>query len=367
MNRFAFCLACAVLALPLPRVATVSADEPKLGIGSPAPKLEVKEFVKGNAVKGFDKNKIYVVEFWATWCGPCKVSIPHLTELQMKNKDVVFIGVSVWEDDPAGVTAFVKKMGDKMNYRVAMDLIPEKGEADDGKMALGWMKAAGLKGIPAAFVVNGDGVIAWVGHPSGLAKPLERIVAGKWDVAAAALREKLRHEIEAKLTKPGNATPTELVKFLDDKLKADAELEESFGVSKLGLLLRVEDGRDAAAAYADRLVEKVFPKEKDELIAVAEEILEVADDAKKDASVIAVALKAAKRVDAMAESKDLRAAFLLAHVHRANKDTPNAITEMKRAIKLAKDADQPNPKIIAALEKQLGEFEKPTPKKEKDK
>lgn len=44
------------------------AEDPTLVIGSPAPKLSVKEFVKGEPVKQFDKDKIYVVEFWATWC-----------------------------------------------------------------------------------------------------------------------------------------------------------------------------------------------------------------------------------------------------------------------------------------------------------
>ena len=68
-----------------------------LGIGSPAPKIEVKEFVKGEPVKSFEQGKIYVVEFWATWCPPCRTSIPHLTEMQKKYKDVVFIGVSVFE------------------------------------------------------------------------------------------------------------------------------------------------------------------------------------------------------------------------------------------------------------------------------
>ena len=53
--------AVAVLALP--------ARAEGLGIGDPAPKLEVKEFVKGDPVKQFDKGKTYVVEFWATWCG----------------------------------------------------------------------------------------------------------------------------------------------------------------------------------------------------------------------------------------------------------------------------------------------------------
>jgi len=50
-------------------------------------------------VKGFDKDKTYVVEFWATWCGPCKATIPHLTKLQKEHPDVTFIGVSVFEND----------------------------------------------------------------------------------------------------------------------------------------------------------------------------------------------------------------------------------------------------------------------------
>ena len=75
--------------------------------------------------------KNYVVEFWATWCGPCKASIPHLTELQKKNPSVTFIGVSVWEPDQDKVKPFVEEMGDKMAYRVAIDLVPEK-EKDNG-------------------------------------------------------------------------------------------------------------------------------------------------------------------------------------------------------------------------------------------
>ena len=69
----------------------------QLVLGDPAPKLEVKEFVKGDVVKGFDKGKIYVVEFWATWCGPCRVSIPHLTEMQKQHPDIKFLGVSVFD------------------------------------------------------------------------------------------------------------------------------------------------------------------------------------------------------------------------------------------------------------------------------
>src|SRR6266852_6743020 len=116
---------------------TVLADE--LSVGDPAPAITVKEFVKGTPVSSLEKGKRYVVEFWATWCGPCRVSIPHLTELQKKHPEFTFIGVSVWEQDQKGVKPFVQQMGDKMDYTVAMDEVPEGANGNEGKMAKAWM------------------------------------------------------------------------------------------------------------------------------------------------------------------------------------------------------------------------------------
>src|SRR6476469_6962935 len=89
-----------------------------LTITDPAPSIIVSKWVKGEPVKEFEKGKIYVVEFWATWCGPCKATIPHLTEMAHKYKDVTFIGTSVWEHSDSDVEPFVKEMGDKMDYHI---------------------------------------------------------------------------------------------------------------------------------------------------------------------------------------------------------------------------------------------------------
>lgn len=170
-----------------------------LKVGDPAPKLQVSKWVQGEPVKEFAKDKAYIVEFWATWCGPCRATIPHLNELhnQFKDKGLVVIGQNVWERDLTQVEPFIKKMGDKMTYRVALD----KVEGDKGAMAETWMEAAGQNGIPAAFLIGKDGKIAWIGHPMNLKpKTIEDVLAGKYDVKKAAVEQE---ELQAKQGKVG--------------------------------------------------------------------------------------------------------------------------------------------------------------------
>lgn len=158
-----------------------------LTIGDPAPALKVSDWIQGDPID-LQKSKgkqIVVVEFWATWCGPCRTSIPHLSELQKKFKDkgVVIVGIS--DEGKDTLAPFVKKMGDKMNYVVASD-------ADDATDKA-YMEAFNMSGIPHAFVIDRSGVIAWHGHPmSGLEKVIEDMLAGKFDIAEAKKVEKAR-------------------------------------------------------------------------------------------------------------------------------------------------------------------------------
>jgi thiol-disulfide isomerase/thioredoxin len=122
--------AVSALALMSSLMITTLAHAAKLGVGDKAPAIKVAKWLKGTPVASFQKGKVYVVEFWATWCPPCIESIPHLTDLAKKYKGkATFVGVSVSEAEPGAkltsyepkVSAFVKKMGAKMNYNVAVD------------------------------------------------------------------------------------------------------------------------------------------------------------------------------------------------------------------------------------------------------
>jgi tetratricopeptide (TPR) repeat protein/thiol-disulfide isomerase/thioredoxin len=175
-----------LLLLALATSPLVFGDQPSLNVGDPAPKLQNGKWVQGDPVKDFERDKAYIIEFWATWCGPCRVSIPHLNDIHLKFKDkgLVVVGQDCWEQDDDLVTPFVKKMGEKMIYRVALD---DKKTEEKGVMAKTWMAAAGRNGIPSAFLIGKDGRIAWIGHPMELKESvIDDVLAGKYDVQKAA-------------------------------------------------------------------------------------------------------------------------------------------------------------------------------------
>lgn len=151
----------------------------KLKVGDPAPALDVEKWVKGDAITGFEKGRVYVVEFWATWCGPCIASMPHLSELQSEYKDKGVTIVGVTSADKKNTLAAVEKMvsgkGDKMAYTVAWDKERNTNQA--------FMEAADMKGIPCSFVIDQQGNLAYVGHPSVLGLVLPGVVDKKWDYA----------------------------------------------------------------------------------------------------------------------------------------------------------------------------------------
>ncbi len=148
---------------PTPEPEELVETAPKAAELPTAAPLKGLDWVKGDSVK-IEKEKVYLIEFWATWCPPCKVSIPHLTEIQKKYKDkgLTVIGVSTPggypEETIEKVKSFVGEMGEKMDYTVAFDT--------QGFVRQNYMTAFGAQGIPHAFIIDRNGKIAWQGHPA---------------------------------------------------------------------------------------------------------------------------------------------------------------------------------------------------------
>jgi thiol-disulfide isomerase/thioredoxin len=158
-----------------------------LKVGDKAPALLPYKWIKGTPVSEFKKNHVYIIEFGATWCVPCAAAIPHLTSLAKKYEGkatVVSLFVMELNKEPLGtkdpayvakVERYVAKQGSKMEYNVAVD-DPQK------TLENSWLRAAGKNGIPFTFVINKNGVIAWIGsNMSELDGIVQKNIDGKSD------------------------------------------------------------------------------------------------------------------------------------------------------------------------------------------
>ncbi len=221
-----------------------------LNIGAIAPPLVVSDWVKGEKIDRFEPGKTYVVEFWATWCGPCRVTIPHMTELahRYKEQGVRFVGISVWEYDTKLVKPYVDEMGDRMAYSVALDSVPEGKDRMNGAMSTNWLKAAEENGIPRCFVVH-DNKIAWIGLPLDVDGPLAKIVADDWDpsdLARKRLLEKAKEHratlVREKVFPLYNARNYKsTIAVLDEMTRGDTELVEELAWLRFAALCNCGD------------------------------------------------------------------------------------------------------------------------------
>jgi thiol-disulfide isomerase/thioredoxin len=339
-----------------------------LHVGDPAPALDIKHWVKGDKVAAFEPGKVYVVEFWATWCGPCKRSMPHLTKLQQQYKDygVTFIGVS--DEDLKTVKNFMAKTdddgtkwADKMGYTVTTD--------PDQSVYESYMFGVGAGGIPTAFIVGKDTKIEWVGNPlfpeGEIDKALEGVVKDTWDRKTFAAefepkadkdRQQMQPYIEARMkTKPyrmalsdakDKGDWTAAAKAYDD-LIANSKNPLQFKVEKFQMLVGEANMPDKGYAVGEELAKENWDKAQ----ILNQLAWFVVDDEAVKTRNLDFAQKLATRACELTDNKRGEIIDTLARVYAEKHDYVNAVKYEKMAVEAAPD------EMAAELKKTLADYE----------
>ena len=185
---------------------TTGFAEETLEVGSSAPALDIQYWVqngggKFSKVTDFEKDKVYVVEFWATWCGPCVQSMPHLAALQEKFAEKGLQVVSISNEPVEEIKAFLdKNIQDLEGNKVSVADVTQAyclTTDPDGSSDKDYMLAAKRDGIPCAFIVGKDSKIEWIGHPMEMEPILDLIFEGKWNREDYIAEQKFIAEVQS--------------------------------------------------------------------------------------------------------------------------------------------------------------------------
>ncbi len=314
-----------------------TAEIKPLTIGDKAPKIDITHFVKGDVVTELKKDHVYIIEFWATWCGPCRASMPHLSETQEKyEKDVTIISVS--DEDLQTVVGFLAKSDgeqlwyDKIHYTLTTD--PDESVKTD------YFRAAGQRGIPCAFIVGKDLHIEWIGHPMSMDDPLKAVVNDEWDrqefkakFEKAAQAERATREISGKLRQAQQEEDwDEVIVLLDKMIDLDPERNGRLENEKARIYMQELGEADKGLAILKKAAEQSWDNPQG-LNSIAWGLVD--DTGLEDKSVLRFALKVAERANDLSDGKDASILDTLARVHYEMGDLRKAIKVQKEAVKTA--------------------------------
>ncbi|MEN6369558.1 MAG: redoxin domain-containing protein [Thermotogota bacterium] len=148
-----------------PAASPVTAEEPPIGYarGSRAPDFTLRTLNGESVTLSSYRGHIVVLDFWASWCGPCRTSMPALHALWEGYRDhgVVLIGISLDRTESDARTYLRANRYDGM---IAV--------WDSAKASQAVARAYGVVGIPRTFVIDADGIVRFAGHPATLSADL---------------------------------------------------------------------------------------------------------------------------------------------------------------------------------------------------
>ncbi len=326
--RFVF-----VFVLVFPTFTLLSAEEPqKLTIGDKAPALEIEHWIHDDneelkPVTEFENGKVYIIEFWGTWCPPCIAMMPHLAETQTRYGYDKLRLVSVSTEKPEEIEAFLERTVPGTDKTYGQLTSVYSLAADPGRSVYSnYMAASSSIGVPMAFLVGKTGLVEWAGHPGTMDQPLKQVIDGTWNREKfmrsfdqdqrlmaevrrlSMLRQKHRKEPELVLS--------EIEKTIERFANYDEEKIQILNTLRIRALM--ESGRDADAETEIR--ELLSGSEFHHISSAASILMQLAPNTNIDVKPLAVL--AVTKVESMALPESLR-------------ETPASMKQMVQAQKQA--------------------------------
>lgn len=153
-------LACLVFLLPL---ASSAAD---VELGMPVPDIALPSLIDGETVRLSDlRGKVVYIDFWASWCGPCRKSLPALDRIRNdQREDFEVFAINV-DENPEDGLRFLKR------YPVSFPVLSDPSAEFPPRF--------GLQGMPTSYIVDRDGLLRYVheGYRDGDAKKISAVIA----------------------------------------------------------------------------------------------------------------------------------------------------------------------------------------------
>ncbi len=271
------------------------------------------------------RGRIVLIDFWASWCGPCMAEAPHMVKLNTDfgPKGLTIIGISL-DRDQAAMNQAIQAKG--LSWTQHMDT--------NGPLSAAW----GVTGIPRCFLIGPDGILLWIGHPAQIDAPLadafEKHPPKLVDDKTLAEATKAADAIEAAVKSGDSKQAVQLLGRFPSAALQDGALATRIQATQTALNKSADDGlAEVDALIAEKKYVEAVPKLKDisrafamqppgvkarlklqtlAAIPEAKKQIELAEKADRGAEALAAAMKlkeAHKDEQAYAKFKEIASAF----------------------------------------------------------